>query len=649
MNFRGRLTLFFVLIVIVPMIAVAVLVIQVTDASRSGKADARLDQGLTTATTLYDDDLAQAGRAANTIARDPQLGDALRADDTALLQTEVTRLAAENDAVAVQLRSPDGRLLAEVGPNTPVAAAETRLTSGRRELGSLLVSTTSANDYLAGVRRLTGRNAALATSEGARSATLDLGSSADLPAPGDSADISVGSNDLRVASAGLPGPGDLQVAVFGPVESGGFLSSSPLVAAALIGFFAIALIFVVLLLRTLHGQVATMLDAARRIGAGDFSREVPVVGRDEMAGLADEFNKMSDQLEAQMAELRRQQVEIDRSIRRIGEAFAAGLDRGALLEILAETAISACNAEYGLIALTGREGAEAQVGISTDVLQDAVLAAEAEANRSGELAEDSREGAHALSGPLRRIGEPGSNIGVMTVARPDEPFGPGERDVFLYLIGQAAASIENVALHELVSEQAVTDDLTQLSNKRAFRNFAEREAARARRFGHSLSLLVLDLDDFKQVNDTHGHLQGDEVLRRVARALDAESREIDMSARYGGEEFVVGLPETGPQGAEELAERIRERIEADRVPLVGNDGTLKVTASIGVASLPDSAEDVESLIAAADAALYAAKRGGKNQVVKAPATAADGAPRRRVTDADAGNGDAQGKPRIRRR
>jgi diguanylate cyclase (GGDEF)-like protein len=644
MSFRGRLTLFFVLIVVLPMIAVGVLVTQVTDASRSAKADARLDAGLDTATNIYRDDLAAAVRAAKAIGSDPDLGDSLRADDTAALRNDVARLAVEQDAVAVTLRAPDGRVLASLGPTNPVAATETQLTSGARELGSLLVSTTAADDYLGEVHRLTGREAALATEDGPTSATLDLDSSTDIPADGDSEDVSVGSDDLRVASAALPGAGDLRVALFGPIESRSFFASSPGVIAAIAAFFLVALLFVVAVQRTLQAQVAAMLDAAHRIGAGDFSRKVPVVGRDEMAGLASEFNKMSDQLEAQMAELRRQQVEIDRSIRRIGEAFAAGLDRSALLEILAETAISASSAEYGLIALTGREGAEAEVGISTDELQDAVLAAEADANRSGELAEVNREGAHALSGPLRRIGEPGSNIGVMTVARRDEPFGPGERDVFLYLIGQAAASIENVALHELVSEQAVTDDLTQLSNKRAFRNFAEREAARAKRFKSSLSLLVLDIDDFKQVNDTHGHLQGDEVLRRVARALDAESREIDMPARYGGEEFVVGLPETGLQGAEELAERVRERIAGERVPLVGTDGTLKVTASIGVASLPDSAGDVESLIAAADAALYAAKRGGKNKVVVASAATTDGALKRRAMD----GAGTEGKPRIRR-
>jgi diguanylate cyclase (GGDEF)-like protein len=644
-SFRARLTLFFVLIVILPMIAVGVLVTQVTDASRTAKADSRLDAGLDTATAIYDDDVAAATRAAKTIGSDPDLGDSLRVRDSAALGDEAARLAGETGAVAVQLRSPSGRLLADFGPAQPIAAAQTSLTNGGTELGTLVVSTTSADDYLDEVHRLTGRDAALAGPQGQVATTIDIEPSAKLPADGESKDLTVGSDDLRVASAGLPGLGDLRVSLLGPVESSGFFSSSPGVIAALVAFFLVALLFVVTVQRTLQGQVAAMFDAARRIGAGDFSRKVPVVGRDEMAGLASEFNKMSDQLEAQMAELRRQQVEIDRSIRRIGEAFAAGLDRGALLEILAETAISASSAEYGLIALTGREGAEAEVGISTDELQDAVLAAEAEANRSGELAEVNRDGAHALSGPLRRIGEPGSNIGVMTVARREEPFGPPERDVFLYLIGQAAASIENVALHELVSEQAVTDDLTQLSNKRAFRNFAEREAARAKRFGHSLSLLVLDIDDFKQVNDTHGHLQGDEVLRRVARALDAESREIDMPARYGGEEFVVGLPETEMQGAEELAERVREGIAAERVPLVGTDGTLKVTASIGVASLPDSAGDVESLIAAADAALYAAKRGGKNRVVVASAATADGAPKRRATD----GAGAQGTPRIRRR
>jgi len=205
----------------------------------------------------------------------------------------------------------------------------------------------------------------------------------------------------------------------------------------------------------------------------------------------------------------------------------------------------------------------------------------------------------------------------MSVARSGPPFDANERDVFLYLLGQAAASIENISLHELVSEQAVTDGLTGLSNKRRFRELLEKEAARAERFGHELSLLMLDIDDFKRINDTHGHLQGDQVLRRIAEALDFESRGVDEPARYGGEEFAIALPETGLEGALEVGERIRSRIASQEVALLDGEGSIKITASIGAATLSGGPDDIEALIAASDAALYEAKAAGKDQVTAA--------------------------------
>ena len=226
-------------------------------------------------------------------------------------------------------------------------------------------------------------------------------------------------------------------------------------------------------------------------------------------------------------------------------------------------------------------------------------------------------GAHALATPLRQMSDPPVNVGVMTVARQGEAFTPAQREVFLYLAGQVSSSIENVALHELVSEQAVTDELTGLSNSRHFRELMTKEAARAERFDHELSLIMLDIDDFKQVNDTYGHLQGDKVLRMVGRVIQMESRGVDEPARYGGEEFVVALPETGPEGALDLAERVRARIESEQVPRVGGSGTVSVTASVGAASMHGSDNGAEALIAAADAALYEAKRDGKNRVASA--------------------------------
>jgi diguanylate cyclase (GGDEF)-like protein len=146
------------------------------------------------------------------------------------------------------------------------------------------------------------------------------------------------------------------------------------------------------------------------------------------------------------------------------------------------------------------------------------------------------------------------------------------------------------------------------------------EVERARRYGHEMGLIMLDIDNFKQVNDRHGHLQGDTVLRAVARVLRQSSREIDEPARYGGEEMAVALPQTDLEGAYQFAERVRRRIEALDLQLPDGGGSLHVTASFGVASL-GTVEDQhkDSLVAAADAALYEAKRTGKNRTVRAPA------------------------------
>jgi diguanylate cyclase (GGDEF)-like protein len=622
-SFRGRLTLFFLLIVVLPMVAVAVLVTHVTNESESGKADARLDAGLDAALATYRDYAAEAEQAAKRFASDPAAASALRSGDPARIEALARRLAVQKGIRSLVIRDPNGDVLATIGPSNAVARYELNLTDPSGSLGSLTASTTTATDYLNRVNHLTGRDGALQDEGGTVSSTVAL-DGASLPSSGHSADVEVGGESLRAASAELPGPGNLRLALFGPVEAGGFLSSSPLVVAALVVFFAVALVFVIMLLRMLGGQVRAMLKAARGIGEGDFSRKVPVLGDDEMAGLASEFNKMSDRLTAQMQELRRQQVEVDRSVRRIGEAFASGLDRQALLKVVVETALGACDAEYGTIAVSGRDGAEAEAGEPSDSIRDLAVAAEVDAQEEDDIVSRKKGGIYALATPLRRMSEPPANIGVMTVARRGEQFTPAAREVFLYLAGQVSSSIENIALHEMVSAQAVTDELTGLSNNRRFRELISKEAARAERFGHELSLIMLDIDDFKQINDTYGHLQGDKVLRMVGRVLHLESRGVDEPARYGGEEFAVALPETGLEGALDLAERVRVRIESEQVPRAGGGGAVNVTASIGAASMPGSADDGEALIAAADAALYEAKRAGKNRVASAPAPRAAG-------------------------
>jgi GGDEF domain-containing protein len=151
---------------------------------------------------------------------------------------------------------------------------------------------------------------------------------------------------------------------------------------------------------------------------------------------------------------------------------------------------------------------------------------------------------HALAVPMLAL--PGSSefLGVLSIARHRRRFSHEEEELLQYLAGQAVVSIENATLHKKVERQAVTDELTGLANLRAFHSILEGEIERARRFNTPLALVMLDLDNFKHVNDEYGHQQGDEVLALVADVLRDFSRDIDAPARYGGEELAVVLPQT---------------------------------------------------------------------------------------------------------
>jgi diguanylate cyclase (GGDEF)-like protein len=198
------------------------------------------------------------------------------------------------------------------------------------------------------------------------------------------------------------------------------------------------------------------------------------------------------------------------------------------------------------------------------------------------------------------------------VGRSGRPFTDDDRELLRSLAAQTTLAVENVELHFQVRRQAVTDELTGLSNHGSFQDLLSAEVEQVRRYHHQVGLIMLDLDNFKSVNDTYGHQQGDVVLRHVARALRDTSRDADSPARYGGEEMALILPHTDLDGSYAIAERLRTAIESLRIP--GPDGPLRVTASLGVAA--SSAGDKDLLIAQADAALYAAKREGRNRTVR---------------------------------
>jgi len=386
----------------------------------------------------------------------------------------------------------------------------------------------------------------------------------------------------------------------------------------IVAFLVLAFSFSVLASRALQGQIARFLQAARRLAGGDFSAPVPTDGHDEFAALGTEFNNMSEQLERRLAELREERGRLRESIRRIGQTFAANLDRPALLELALGTAIAAVSAGAGRLsnrsapdhplAETDRTGS--LTGLESDVYD-----AEREVLRTGELGESSSEHRHP-------VGCATTHRGDRAGARRDHRRAPGaavqrRRSGAPALPGQAGCAGAR-------ERRAASSGAAPSRHRRAhgprqpwpLPGAPEHGDRAGPRYGQPVVLIMLDIDNFKSVNDTYGHPQGDVVLKHVARVVRESSRDADTPARYGGEGMALILPNTDLEGAHAIAECVRTAIEGLRIPR-HCEGMLEVTASLGVGA--SSAGDKEELIAQTDAALYVAERSGKNRTVQAGA------------------------------
>ena len=628
MSFRTRLTSFFVVIVIAPMLAIGVLVFRLIGDSEQGKAYARAAGLNSAATSVYIAAQARAQSVATTLADEVGLSKAAATGQPGAAQARLTQLAAGAGLARVILEVGTGTApIVDVGNGAGAIApgAATVPATNGRPAATIEVSELTAGEY---ANELSTRDAgvAIVVRQGSQTlaSTLPAAVRHKLPGPGT---VHIGGTDYRAVTTLQRGIGGKPVHVtvlLNLAKTESSVQTDQLLDAIFIAFFVIlAFAFSVLSSRALQGHLGRFLEAARRLGSGDFSAPVPTEGRDEFAELGEEFNSMSAQLEHRLDELSRERARLRESIRRIGQTFASNLDRPALLELSLKTAVDAVQASCGRVSIRSGPGEPLQESARVGHLAgfDARIEDAERAALAGKLGEASAGDQFVAAAPLGPAQGESVPRGIITVARRGRAIDEDDREVLRSLAAQTTLALENVELHFQVQRQAVTDELTALANHRRFQELLATEMEQVRRYHYSVGVIMLDVDDFKLVNDTHGHPQGDVVLREVARVVRESSRETDAPARYGGEEMAVILPHTDLEGAFAIAERVRTAIEALEIRLIDRAGSLRVTASLGVAASSDG--DKDGLIASADSALYAAKRAGKNRTVSGTASTAD--------------------------
>jgi two-component system, cell cycle response regulator len=410
-------------------------------------------------------------------------------------------------------------------------------------------------------------------------------------------------------------------------------------AAATAG--AVTYLSIRLTLRSTTSAIAAVSERARAVSAGHIGRfePVPEDGPRETAELARAFNEMFARVREYVDELERSQHEFRRAISRLGDAFASTHDRETIMEVAVEASALVVGARAAVFWVNEGNELRAARAYGEARIREPIAVGEGLAGavaadgwpRIGQPEQRAPAEPHLEFGMAVPVVSEGKRFGVLGVygRSTDLDYDADDLAALRSLARQAEAAIVNTFLHEEAQRLSVTDGLTGLTNRREFERRANEELERSGRFSEPFSIVLADLDAFKQVNDTYGHAAGDAVLIEVSRRLAEATREVDVVARLGGEELAALLPRTDLQGGMELARKLRAAVAASPVRFQGKD--LAISASFGVSSYPECGIDVSTLLQAADAALYRAKEAGKNRVEPAAVAVLASRPRRRRT------------------
>ncbi len=459
----------------------------------------------------------------------------------------------------------------------------------------------------------------------------------------------LGGGDCNVCHIGVAGQLQLAVRSPGEVASG----TQAAVAGVLLVSAALALATAISLRQLLTRPLRRLAGSMAKAEAGDWSVRAEVHGEDEIAQLGRSFNHMLEttarlesegldargglaRAKAQLSlhgELERANTELSRRLTALSLLYHVSRSLNATLELpellgrISTLVTERLRIDYFSVLLLNADGRleeAASVPPRMSGTRGAFRLGEGAAGRAAESllpvylpdltrAPDARPlgptDGSLLSLPVVHQGR---LLGVLNLQRSGtEAFAAEEVELLAAVADQAAMAIQNARLHAETVALSITDALTGLANRRHLFRQLEQEVARAARFRTQVSVVMMDLDHFKDLNDAAGHVAGDAVLRQVAEVLKGQVRRVDVVARYGGEEFCLVLPQVAKADAVEVAEKLRRSIAEQPF---GSTPAGKITASAGVAHLPTDASTLEGLLEAADAALYASKHRGRNRI-----------------------------------
>jgi len=664
---RARLTAAFLAVVLGPVLLGAVFVGGAVGAVNRDRSNERLDVATTAVWTAMEAlcaTLRNAAEMAGILAATTQPEEAVR------------RVLERGSVQEVRLESATGEVLATVGGvsgpwvdcTSPSSRASSRSIGGLAARAELRTSQDRLIGYAvaavaldrtlvthladaAGVdiTVLDGRNAPLSTLEPERVQTL--AEQATDAAEGEVWETTDGLY-VRVIEPDIGQPLRLGLSIGRSDEQGLY--------AVLLGVVVLAGVLAIIaawwLARSTTRPLVELAAAADRVAAGDLDARVPVRTSDEVGSLATSFNRMTRETRGYVQALTASRDQLRRNLALLGDTLRSTHDLHRILKVILETARATTGAQAGVVLLLERpdnrrpgvlvgqcaEGLEGR-GVELEKLRLnlnegllGTVAASGEprrgrVRRDGPLLSPREPRCHTyIAVPFSGTGHSGDGeelaptssgqlLGVLALydRLGYDDFDDADLVTLQTFASHVAVAVENVLLHQETHRLSLTDDLTELWNYRYLKLSLHREIERATRFNRSLAILALDLDRFKDINDSYGHPVGDAVLMEFADRIRQEIREVDLAFRQGGEEFVVLLPETDSQGGERVAERLCAAIRntpfrPDSGYRAGNPLSINVTVSIGIAVFPLHGRTGEEVLEAADDALYAAKAAGRN-------------------------------------